>query len=104
LVPLISLDSPTPWLHPHYRASQLLRAGPPACLATGTQLLTVSAARSSPSRRQSWRLFRGDTFTRSIRAPRPGSCCLYAGHHLGSKQVSPRLVPEHSADSGFGVI
>src|SRR6266566_1193538 len=84
----INQSDPAPWLHPHYRASQLLRASPPACLATGTQPLTVSAAWSSPSRRHPWRQFRGDTFTRSIREPRPGSCCLYAGHHLGSKRVT----------------
>src|SRR5215468_3678835 len=52
LVSCISPNSPTPWLHPHYRASQLLRASPPACLSTGTQPLAVSAAWSSPSRRQ----------------------------------------------------
>jgi hypothetical protein len=89
-----------PWLHPHYQAS---RAGPPAFLATGTQPLTVSAAWSTPSRRHPWRQFRGDTFTPSIREPRPGSCCLYTGHYLGSKRVTPRLIPRYGADPGFDV-
>src|SRR5450759_3695462 len=47
---IISQDGPSPWLHPHYRASQLLRDGPPACPATGTLPLTDSAARGPPSR------------------------------------------------------
>src|ERR1039458_5284898 len=47
----LSQSDPAPWLRPHYQVSQLLRAGPPACPATGTQPLTVSAAWSSPSRR-----------------------------------------------------
>ena len=103
LATFINQSDPAPWLHPNYRASQLLRAGPPACLATGTQPLTVSAAWSSPSRRHPWRQFRGDTFTRSIREPCPGSCCLYAGHHLGSRRVTPRLIPRYGADPGFDV-
>src|SRR5712691_10621773 len=93
LATFINQSDPAPWLRPHYRVSQLLRASPPACLVTGTQPLTVSAAWSSPSRRHPWRQFRGDTFTRSIREPRPGSCCLYAGHHLGSKRVNPQIPP-----------
>src|SRR5260370_23336017 len=51
LATFLSQSDPAPWLRPHYPASQLLRASPPACLATGTQPLTVSAACSSPSRR-----------------------------------------------------
>src|SRR5664279_4524539 len=31
LTAFINQDGPSPWLHPHYRASQLLRDGPPAC-------------------------------------------------------------------------
>src|SRR5664279_3532696 len=36
----------------------------------------------------------GRAFTCSRREPGPGSCCLYAGHHLGSKRLSPRFLPE----------
>src|SRR5659263_502200 len=50
LTAFINQDGPSPWLHPHYRASQLLRDGPPACPATGTLPLTDSAARGPPSR------------------------------------------------------
>jgi hypothetical protein len=35
----------------------------------------------------------GHAFTRSIKEPRSGSCCLYAGRRLGSKRVPPRLIP-----------
>src|ERR1035441_674884 len=51
LATFINQSDPAPWLHPHYRTSRLLRPSPPACLATGTQPLTFSAAWSSPSRR-----------------------------------------------------
>jgi len=37
--------------------------------------------------------YRGDRFPRSAPEPRPSSRRLHAGHHLGSKQVSPRLIP-----------
>ena len=43
-------------------------------------------------------------FTSSIREPGPGSCCLYAGHHLGSKRISPRFFPARGAGTGFDVI
>src|SRR5664279_3055903 len=32
-------------------------------------------------------------FTCSTREPGLGSCCLYAGHHLGRKRISPRFIP-----------
>ena len=38
-------------------------------------------------------LHRGDRFPRSTQEPESGSRRLYAGHRLGSKQVSPRLCP-----------
>src|SRR5664280_1830833 len=76
----------------------------------GTLPLTDSAAWSSPSRRPALNLFEcwpavsGRAFTCSTREPGLGSCCLYAGHHLGSKRISPRFFPEHGADSGLDVI
>src|SRR5487761_1622060 len=41
----------------------------------------------------------GCSFPRSTLAPEPGSRRLCAGCHLGSKQVSPRLVPSTKASS-----
>ena len=43
----------------------------------------------------------GRAFTCSVREPGPGSCCLYAGRHLGSKRVSPRLLPRATARPWF---
>jgi len=40
-------------------------------------------------------------FTRSTQEPGPDSCCLYAGHHLGSKRISPRLIPGQMNNPGF---
>jgi hypothetical protein len=39
----------------------------------------------------------GRAFTCSARKPGPGSCCLYAGHRLGSKRVSPDLSRDRGA-------
>ena len=46
----------------------------------------------------------GHAFTRSIQAPRSGSCCLYAGRRLGSKRAPPRLIPGRRSNPGFDVI
>ncbi len=45
----------------------------------------------------------GHAFTGSAREPGPSSCCLYAGHHLGSKRVTPKLIPGWRRDPGFDV-
>lgn len=50
------------------------------------------------------RLCRGDRFSRSAWEPEPSSRHLYAGHRLGGKQVSPRLLPGHSFNPGFDVV
>jgi len=47
------------------------------------------------------RRYRGDTFPRSMPEPEPSSRRLHAGHHAGSKQVSPALIPGHRLDPGF---
>src|SRR6266850_1197042 len=70
----------------------------------GTQPLTDSAAWSSPSHPGPPGVVSGPAFTRSVREPRPGSCCLYAGPHLGSKRVSPRLIPRQGCFLGFEII
>ena len=89
--------------------SSLLRTGPPLCSATGTLPLTVlplgglplaTRALLRPERSQ----FRNDRFPSSAWTPEPGSRHLYAGHHLGSKQVSPRLIPGECCAPGFDVI
>lgn len=42
-------------------------------------------------------------FPRSVPEPGPGSRHLYAGRHLGSKQVSPRLIPRAMTHPGSAV-
>src|SRR5207302_8746402 len=44
---------------------------------------------------------RGDRFPCSAPEPEPGSRPLHAGHRLGSKQVSPRLLPKLLSILGF---
>jgi hypothetical protein len=48
-------------------------------------------------------LHRNDRFPSSVLEPGSGSRHLYAGHHLGSKQVSPRFYPEVANSLGFDV-
>jgi hypothetical protein len=43
-------------------------------------------------------------FPRSIPNPRLSSRYLYAGRHLGSKQVSPKFILEEFAAPNFDVI
>lgn len=43
----------------------------------------------------------GDRFPRSTQAPVLRSCLLHAGCHLGSKQVTPRLIPGQRRPPGF---
>src|SRR4051794_4276355 len=96
-------DSPSPSLHPHYQASPLLRDGPPLCFAPvlcPSPFLRLGVLPSHACRRAS----RSDRVSRSPPEPEPGSRHLYAGHHLGSRQVSPRLIPEHDFSPGFGVV
>src|SRR5579862_7190451 len=96
-------DDPSPLLRPHYRASALLRDGPPPCPATvlcpsrRCPLGDLPLAASPPGRRQ----YRGDRFPRSVQEPRPGSRRLHAGRHLGSQQAPPRLVPGSRSCPGF---
>jgi hypothetical protein len=44
---------------------------------------------------------RGDRFPRSAQEPGPRSRHLHAGHHLGSQQASPRLIPGPQTVPGF---
>ena len=45
-----------------------------------------------------------DRFPGSLREPEPSSRHLYAGRHVGSKQVSPTLIPGRKSEPGFDVI
>jgi len=95
--------SPSPSLHLHYQASALLRDGPPLCPASVLCLSPSPRLEVLPfpaSRREQ----RGDRFSRSAWEPEPSSRRLCAGHHLGGRPVSPRLVPEHSFNPGFDVV
>jgi hypothetical protein len=47
---------------------------------------------------------RDDRFLRSSLKPESGSRRLNAGCRLGSKQVSPNLIPEHVPDPGFDIV
>jgi len=58
----------------------------------------------SPTTPTHSRHYRGEAFPRSTPAPEPNSRHLHAGHHQGSKQVSPWLIPGQQLDPGFDVI
>jgi hypothetical protein len=49
----------------------------------------------------SFPLHRGDRLSGSTKEPRPCSRRLYAGRHVGRKQVSPTLFPEYGIYSNF---
>ena len=67
----------------------------------GTRLLTDSAAWSSPSRTTCSMSVSRRAFTCSIREPGPDSCCLHAGHHLGSRRVAPQAHPRAKTKPWF---
>ena len=103
LITLISQDGPAPHcdtqrLHGYYgRVRQ--RAPPRYSAPRGFRRLEVSL--SPPTKLAA---VTRHAFTGSTREPRPSSCCLYAGHHLGSKRVTPRFVPGWRRNPGFDVI
>ena len=76
-------------------ASRLLRAGPPARVATGTQCLRFPP-RHAPSR-DLWGLRPRSPYRRSpshvpCKSRRPGSRRLYAGHRLANTRAPARLI------------
>ena len=84
--------------------SRLLRASPPARPATvlnSSRIRRLEVSLSPPAKLAA---VSGHAFTGSTREPGPSSCCLYAGHHLGSKRVTPRFIPGWRQDPGFDVI
>src|SRR5204862_8204113 len=58
----------------------------------------------SPATPTGGRPYRGEAFPSSTVEPEPRSRHLCAGHHQGSKQVSPWLIPGQQLDPGFDVI
>jgi hypothetical protein len=107
LITLISQDDLAPWLPFPLRyagGSQLLRASPPARPATvlcSSRICRLEFSLSPPVKLAA---VPERAFTCSIREPGPGSCCLYAGHHLGSKRITPRLIPGPAWRPGSDVI
>src|SRR6476646_10562311 len=84
--------------------SQLLRVSPPARPATVLGSLRIPPLGVLPLATNCSVTVSRRAFTCSVREPGPDSCCLYAGHHLGSRRVTPRLLPEQRPDPGFDVI
>src|SRR5215211_6157424 len=67
----------------------------------GDRRLGSSLSRpQDPAGPNNGRRYRGDRFPRSIPEPGSSSRHLHAGHHLGSKQVTPRLFPERTVRPG----
>jgi len=100
-IPALSPLAPPPLRYAE--ASQLLRASPPACPATVLSSLRIRRLEVSLSPPVKLTAVSGHAFTGSTREPGPSSCCLYAGHHLGSKRVTPRFIPGWRQDPGFDV-
>ena len=78
-------------------ASTLLRASPPLCPASVLWPRRGYLLELLP-------LHRDDRFLRSSLKPESGSRRLNAGCRLGSKQVSPNLIPERVSDPGFDIV
>jgi hypothetical protein len=118
-IPMVDLPTQTWVTHPLRStpitgASPLLRDGPSPCPATGTQSLTdlllgtLPLDTALPTNDACWRAdmrhFRGDRFPRSAQEPEPGSRHLHAGHHPGSTQAPPGLIPRLGYDPGFDAV
>ena len=104
LITLISQDDPHPLAPPPLRyagTSQLLRVSPPARPQTVLGSLRIPPLGVSPLATNCSVTVSRRTFTCSVREPGPDSCCLYAGHHLGSRRVTPRLLPKQRPNPGF---
>ena len=81
-----------------HAAQRTLQASPPLCPA--------SVLRSDPCGDGPLGflpLHRNDRFPSSVLEPGSSSRHLYAGHHLGSKQVAPRFIPKVAKAFGFDV-
>ena len=94
LLSLSKTDRAPPSLQPQYRTFFATTECSVPVPRFGTQILVGLPLASLPSHR-------GDRFPRSTKEPRPCSRRLYAGRHLGRKQVSPTLFPEYGIYSDF---
>jgi hypothetical protein len=87
----------------HHRYYETVRPCAPPPVLNPLRLTTSWSAPSRP------RLAARDTFETtgsrvSVQKPEPSSRHLHAGHHLGGKQVSPRLIPETRPAPSFDAI
>ena len=87
----------TPSLHGYYPTSALLPVVPPPVPGFGTLALVGLPLGHLP-------LHPDDRFPGSLREPEPSSRRLYAGRHVGSKQVAPTLIPGRKSPPGSDVI
>ena len=91
---------------PVTRASPLLRTGPPARPATVLSPLRFSRSGNSlpdgPGHETGQ--YQDAPSPVPCGSRRPGSRRLHAGHHLASKRISARLIPESPKHPGFDVV
>jgi len=93
----MKLDSVAPSLQRHYSTFITTARNSAPVPRIGTLVLMGLPLGRLPSHR-------GDRFPRSAQEPEPRSRRLHAGRHLGSRQVSPRLVPGERNTPGFDAI
>jgi hypothetical protein len=84
---ITSTDDPAPSLYPRYRASPLLRAGPPAHPATGAGPRLTGR---NPRPVVSWRAFSRSVRERQIRLTSP-PCRTPPGQSAGTRQALPEM-------------
>src|SRR6266567_5368066 len=88
-------------LHRYYKAVRPCTpprySAPRSCCCLGASLSRLAGIFPEPP------LYRSCRFPRSAQEPEPGSRHLHAGHHLGGRQVSPRLLPRQRLLLGFDV-
>ena len=89
-------------LHHYYEAVRPCTprrySAPRSCCCLGVSLSCTTGTLPARPRYRSCR------FPRSAQEPGPDSRHLHAGHHLGSRQVSPRLLPRQRLLLGSDVI
>ena len=81
--------------------SQLLRVSPPARPATVLGSLRIPPLEVLPLATNCSVTVSRRAFTCSVREPGPDSCCLYAGHHLGSRRGNPQAPPRAKTKPWF---
>ncbi len=99
-------NDPAPSLAPVTGTSALLRTGPPARPATVLSPLRFSRLGTSlpDGPRMGTGQYRDAPSPVPCGSRRPGSRRLHAGHHLASKRISARLIPESPKHPGSDVV